>query len=59
MNAGSVPAAAGFASLLGGLQTSVSGSTLNVGLNVPESTLEQLFQQVSQLAMNHVPTAGR
>jgi hypothetical protein len=54
MNTGSAPAAAGFASLLGGLQTSVSGSTLNVGLNVPESTLEQLFQQVSQLAMNHV-----
>jgi hypothetical protein len=59
MNTGSVPAAAGFASLLGGLQTSVNGSTLNVGLNVPEPTLEQLFQQVSQLAMNHVSAPGR
>jgi hypothetical protein len=59
MNTGSAPAAAGFASLLGGLEASVSGSTLNVGLNVPESTLEQLFQQVSQLAMNHVSAPGR
>ena len=64
MNTGSVPpAAAGFVSLLAGLETSVNGSTLNVALNVPESTLEQLFQQVSQLAMNHaanqLPTAER
>ena len=44
---------AAFAALLGGLQSSIDGSTLNVGLSVPESSLEQLFQQVGQLAVNH------
>jgi hypothetical protein len=50
MNTGGAPAPEGFAALLSNLQASVSGSTLNIGLNVPESTLEQLFQQV---ATNH------
>jgi hypothetical protein len=54
MNTGNIPAGGSLVALLGNLETSVSGSTLNVGLNVPESTLEQLFQQVGQLAVNHV-----
>ncbi len=45
--------AGGVAALLGGLQSSIDGSTLNVSLSVPESSLEQLFQQVGQLAVNH------
>jgi hypothetical protein len=53
MNAGSVPVAGSIAALLGDLESSVNGSTLNVSWNVPESSLEQLFQQVGQLALNH------
>jgi hypothetical protein len=53
MNSSSVPAAGPFLALLSSLQTSVTGSTLNVGLNIPETSLEQLFQQVGQLAQNH------
>jgi len=59
MNTGSVPAGAGFASLLGNLQASVSGSTIDVGLTVPEALLEQIFQQAGQLAANHVSSLGR
>jgi hypothetical protein len=59
MNTGSVPAGAGFASLLGNLQASVSGSTINVGLNAPEASLEQIFLQMGQLAANHVSSLGR
>jgi hypothetical protein len=58
MNAGSVPVAGSLSALLGGLESSVNGSTLNVSLNVPESSLEQLFQQVGQLAVNHVSSTG-
>jgi hypothetical protein len=54
MNTSSVPAGASIVALLGNLETSVSGSTLSVGLNLSESSLEQLFQQVGQLAMNHM-----
>ncbi len=50
MNTGSTPVAGSFASLLGSLQASVNGSTVNIGLTVPEATLEQLFEQVGQLA---------
>jgi hypothetical protein len=59
MNTSNIPAGASIVALLGNLQASVNGSTLNVGLNVPESTLEQLFQQVGQLAMNHVAVPAR
>ena len=59
MNTGSIPAGMGFASLLGNLQTSVSGSTINVGLNVPEASLEQIFLQVGQLAANQVSSLDR
>jgi hypothetical protein len=54
MSSSSVPAAGPFLALLSNLQTSVSGSTLNVGLNISETTLEQLFQQAEQLAQNHI-----
>ncbi len=53
MNSSSSPAAAPFLALLSNLETSVTGSTLNVGLSIPESALEQLFQQVTQLAQNY------
>jgi hypothetical protein len=53
MNTGSVPVAGSLSALLDGLESSVNGSTINVSLNVPESSLEQLFQQVGQLALNH------
>lgn len=53
MNAGNIPVAGSLSALLGGLESSVNGSTINVSLNVPESSLEQLFQQVGQLALNH------
>jgi len=53
MNSSSIPAAAPFLALLSNLETSVAGSTLNVGLNISETSLEQLFQQVAQLAQNH------
>ena len=59
MNTSNIPAGGRIVALLGNLQASVNGSTLNVGLNVPESTLEQLFQQVGQLAMNHVAVPAR
>ncbi len=59
MNTSNIPAGGSILALLGNLQASVSGSTLNVDLNVPESTLEQLFQQVGQLAMNHVAVPAR
>jgi hypothetical protein len=59
MNTSNIPAGGSIVALLSNLETSVSGSTLNVGLNVPESTLEQLFQQVGQLAMNHVAVPAR
>jgi hypothetical protein len=59
MNTGSVPVAGSLTALLGGLESSVSGSTLNVSLNVPESSLEQLFQQVGQLAVNHASLRAR
>jgi hypothetical protein len=58
-NIGNAPAAASLMSLLGNLQASVSGSTLNVGLNIPESSLELLFQQVGQLAANHASSPTR
>jgi len=48
MTGGNEPAAATVLSLLGTLQTSVSGSTLTVSLTIPETTLEQLFQQAHQ-----------
>jgi hypothetical protein len=54
MSSSSVPAAGPFLALLSNLQTSVSGSTLNVGLNISETSLEQLFQQAEQLAQNHI-----
>ncbi|HLK17815.1 MAG TPA: hypothetical protein VKT81_02630 [Bryobacteraceae bacterium] len=54
MNGNNVPAANSIFALLANLQTSVSGNTLNIGLNVSETTLEQVFQQVSQLAQNHI-----
>lgn len=53
MNSGNIPAASAFRTLLGDLQTSVTGSTLNVALNISETSLEQLFQQAGQLAQNH------
>jgi hypothetical protein len=53
MNAGSMPVAGSLVSLLGSLQASVDGSTLNIGLSVPEATLEQLFEQIGQMALNH------
>jgi hypothetical protein len=53
MNSSSIPAAAPFLALLSNLETSVSGSALNVGLNISETSLEQLFQQVAQLAQAH------
>ncbi len=56
MNTGGAPVPEGFAALLSNVQASVSGSTLNIGLNVPESTLEQLFEHV---AMNHGTLAAR
>lgn len=59
MNTSNIPAGSSVVALLGNLQASVSGSTLNVGLNAPESTLEQLFQQAGQLAMNHVAVPAR
>lgn len=52
MNTGSLPAGGGLAALVSNLQASASGSTLNIGLSVPESTLEQLFQQMGQMALN-------
>jgi hypothetical protein len=59
INTSNAPAAGNLVALLANLETSVSGSTLNVGLNVSESTLEQLFQQVGQLAMNHLSSPTR
>jgi hypothetical protein len=59
MNASNIPAGASIVALLGDLQTSVSGSTLSVGLNISESALEQLFQQVGQLAMNRGSSSAR
>jgi hypothetical protein len=59
MNTSSIPAGASIVALLGNLETSVSGSTLSVGLNISESSLEQLFQQVGQLAMNHMSSPAR
>jgi hypothetical protein len=59
MNTSNIPAGASIVALLGNLETSVSGSTLSVGLNVSESSLEQLFQQVGQLAMNHMSSPAR
>ena len=53
MNSSSVPAVGPFLALLSNLETSVTGSTLNVGLNISETSLEQLFQQVGQIAQNH------
>jgi hypothetical protein len=50
MNAGSLPAAAPFLALLSNLETSVNGSTLNVALNISETSIEQLFQQVLEVA---------
>jgi len=58
MNTGSIPAGAGIAALLGNLDTSVSGSILNVGLNMPEATLEQFFQHFGQVAANQSPSSG-
>jgi hypothetical protein len=54
MNSSSVPAAGPFLALLSNLETSVTGSSLNVGLNISETSLEQLFQQAEQLAQNHI-----
>jgi hypothetical protein len=59
MNTNSGPAAGGLAAVLGNLQASVSGSTLNIGLSVPESTLELLFEHGSQLAQNKVLEPNR
>jgi hypothetical protein len=53
MNSSSIPAASPFLALLSNLETSVTGSTLNVGLSISESALEQLFRQVTQLAQNY------
>lgn len=50
--AANAPSASGFLALLGSLQTSIDGSTLNVGLNIPEATLEQLLGQALKLASN-------
>jgi hypothetical protein len=52
MKGANEPAAAPFLNILAGLQTSVSGSTLNVSLTIPETALEQLYQRV------HVASAG-
>ena len=42
------------AALLGGLAVSPSTAARSTSsLNIPESSLEQLFQQVGQLAVNH------
>jgi hypothetical protein len=46
------------AALLGDLEASASGSILNIGLNIPEATLEQLFQQIGQLASTQVYSQG-
>lgn len=54
MSGNNIPAANSIIALLANLQTSVSANTLTIGLNISEATLEQLFQQVSQLAQNHV-----
>jgi len=51
--AGTSSASGSIATVLGSLQASVNGSTLNVGLSVPEETLEQLFEQAGQFAMTH------
>ena len=56
--AGSGSAGGSIATLLGNLQAAVDGSTVNIGLSVPEETLEQLFEQAGQLAMNP-PARGR
>jgi hypothetical protein len=50
--AGTGSAGGSIATLLGNLQASVNGSTVNIELGVPEGTLEQLFEQAGQLAMN-------
>lgn len=55
---GASPASSGIAALLGNLEASVSGSILNLGLNIPEATLEQLFQQIGQLASTQVYSQG-
>ena len=44
------PAASALITALGGLQTSVNGSTLTGSVVIPESTLEQLFQTIHQNA---------
>jgi hypothetical protein len=59
MNSGAGPAAGGIAALLGDLDASANGSVLTIGANIPESTLEQLFLQVSQLATTSVPALSR
>jgi hypothetical protein len=57
-SAGASPASSGIAALLGNLEASVSGSILNIGLNIPEATLEQLFQQIGELASTRVYSQG-
>jgi hypothetical protein len=50
--AGTGSAGGSITTLLANLQASVNGSTVNIMLGVPEETLEQLFEQAGQLAMN-------
>lgn len=53
--AAGTPEASSFIALLGNLQTSLDGSTLNISLNVPEATLEQLLSQAVKFAFNPAP----
>jgi hypothetical protein len=50
--AAAAPAAPSLVALLGNLQISLDGSTLNIALNVPEATLEQLVSQAVKSALN-------
>lgn len=51
MNSANIPpAAGGLVALLSQLQATINGSTLNIALNIPESTLEQLFAQIGPRA---------